>query len=166
MGVAYGMWTSSLTISGNISTGSMRGEWSGPLGCTCSNDDPLHVATTACQRDPSDPTLMNFSIQNGYPGYTTSCTLRYHYTGTIPAIIQSETIHALSPSGFQLDTGPVPGDGEIWVNFTNGLGAPIDPSTGVNVSQTSVLDVQVEPNAHPSTSYKFDVEILFVQNTH
>jgi hypothetical protein len=83
LGLAYGAWTDSLTINGNVTTGSLNVDFIGTDG-SVADVDPLNAAT--CTLDYQDD-LVIVTIDNAYPGYQCNPLITVQNTGSIPATV-------------------------------------------------------------------------------
>ena len=80
MGIAYGAWTDTLTINGNVETGTFGVEFETPVV----NNNAHSFAT--CQAALSgDNKILTITIENAYPGFDCNMTAGIENIGSIPA---------------------------------------------------------------------------------
>jgi len=161
LGVAYGLWSKTLYIEGSVQTGDIDAEWSF-VGCFDIEDKD--VGTTAGWIDGSDPQILHFTIDNGYPSYTGDCEVEYLYTGSVPAHVEAIEFEALSgltgcvvvqqPLGTTTATCD-----QLTVKWVNGLCLQLHQG----FEQAGSLRVHVEQGAEMDSTYTFQVRNKLVQ---
>jgi hypothetical protein len=137
MGVAYGMWSETLNISGTVNTGTVNAEFS--VG-TISDNEIEGKDTAWCTSSLSnDGNTFYVTMNNGYPLYECYVTFDVHNVGSIPIHIHQPTF-----------TG-VPG--ELVVNFVDCY----DQDTQLHTSQAAycTLKVKVLQSASQGSTYNF-----------
>lgn len=141
-GVAYGLWTQSLFINGEVSTAAFLVEW---IDASAIQGDPL----PECLIDPADPTMASFTVSGGAPGDIAECTYTLKNLGDLDVVINSPLI---TPVDF--DNGV-----ELNVEVTNGFGETKAPGETLALTvKTTVLE-----DAEPATTYHFTVELVAEQ---
>jgi len=179
IGVGYGLWQKTLTISGTVSTGNVNAGFTQAYTdddgrVDVSTKDPTdtgdcRIGTSSC--DPSGPGpdaprydkgvatcvarvednggTVTISIGNGYPSYY--CTIWAHIknTGSIPVRIQSATV-----TGTNITT-------ELTAGLLSGTacGTQIDPGDEIQVGGW----VHVEQSALQSDTYWANLQVQLVQ---
>lgn len=177
-GIAFALWSKTLTVEGTISTGRLHGSWSFGI---CSEFHPWppptppasppvkgevggkDVGHTEIFVDPDDNNLMHLVIENGYPSYSVDCEVHYFNDGTIPWVIRGTSIVPLSPN---LHNCTLTGNQkktlsclELTVVLVDGIGSQIDPGDEV---ASSVL-VHIEQPAEQDAEYNFAIQICVAQ---
>lgn len=162
VGAAYALWSGTLYINGTVETGSVDGEWSF-VGCFDIEDKD--VGTTSGQIDGSNPRILHFTIEDGYPSYTGDCQVELHYTGTVPAHVEAiDFVPGAGLTNCVVDQSPTTGTftatcDQLTVEWIDGLCIQLHQSDRV----ASSLRVHVEQDAEMSSQYTFGVEVLLVQ---
>ena len=86
VGFAYGAWSETLTIEGNVSTGEFKVVLENVCGqCPCSDE-------MTCEAHLRGNTTIEVIVLNGYPGGQCNVTFDVHNCGTIPAKIKDISI--------------------------------------------------------------------------
>ncbi len=91
-------------------------------------------------------------MDNGYPSYWLDCQVHYKNTGTVPVVVQGYGFHAYN---FTIASGFGANDGEIWLDYTDGLGVQMDPWNETS-EQAGSLQIHVEQMAEENATYEFD----------
>lgn len=176
LGVAYGLWSKTLTIAGTVNTGDVDAEWTGAI-CVDFFHWPFppegtgevggkDVGSTTAVIDSENPQILHFTIDNGYPSYAVDCEVEYGNTGTIPWIVRGTTIVPVSPNLTNC-TLIFTGVGQtktlrcdqLTVVYVNNIGAQVDPGDVV----ASSLRAHVEQAAEEETTYEFEVVVCVGQ---
>jgi hypothetical protein len=163
LGVGYAMWDKILYIDGTVHTGEVNAEW---IACYCfdrgldpnpdGSDKGKDVGSTTCIIDEVDPQILHITIENGYPCYWNDCEVEFMNTGTVPVIIQS---YDIIPDNFTLASAYMADDGEVWIDFVDGIGSQLDPGEDAGSS----FKIHVEQCADELATYTFSVELRLVQ---
>ena len=90
VGFAYGNWSETLTIEGNITTGELDVEFKN-ISCSCS-EEMTCTATGVDTDGDGDFDKIEVTVSNGYPGGQCNVTFDVHNCGTIPAKIKDISI--------------------------------------------------------------------------
>ena len=92
VGFAYGAWSETLTIEGNVTTGQLNvGIRRDNIDCSCS--DEMTCSWEGFDDDADDYyERIKVTVSNGYPGGQCSVTFEVHNLGTIPAKIKDISI--------------------------------------------------------------------------
>ncbi|MEJ2348542.1 MAG: hypothetical protein P8Y03_02020 [Anaerolineales bacterium] len=166
IGVAYTNFTGANLILGSVSTADMKLDWDISSGAVC-------------EIDPADPSQINVTITGAVPGRYEECGLVLQNNGAVDVQITATDIEAeedpatglplwtlangsdylsdpLDPN-FDPTVPPNTNDGEVFVEYIDGVGSPID----VGFSEAGLLKVSVEDYASPSTVYKFTVTVSY-----
>lgn len=122
-GVAYAAWTQSITVEGNVQTGTFDIKWVDPQ--TDRTTEPTFgtayvAAIKKCTLSNNDHTL-EYEVENAFPGWSSKITVTIKNAGSTPAALsfvpdEDSTLEVqMSPNvqGEQLGTG-----GEIPVEIT------------------------------------------------
>jgi len=168
LGVAYGLWSETLVVEGTVYTGEVDGEW---YQCFCldSGKDPnplpqppkdKDVGSTTCQVDTQDPRILHLTVSRGYPSYYNKCNVAFRNSGTVPVIIRG---YKIVPENFNLASANGAGDGQLWVEYTDGVGAQMEPCPAANCKQSSEVELHVEQPAAENTTYEFEVQVCIAQ---
>lgn len=173
LGVAYGLWSKTLSVEGTVETGRLHARWDGAI-CIEFFDWPWppegtgevegkDVGETTVFIDPNDNNLLHLIIENGYPSYAVDCEVEYVNDGTVPWIIRGTTIEPTSAnltnctlSGNQTKTLECD---QLTVVLVDGIGAQVDPGDGV----ASSVRVHIEQEAEENTQYLFEIKICVAQ---
>jgi hypothetical protein len=167
VGASYALWSKWLYIDGRIGTDNVD-----VVFTHVSNlDEPGGIS-----RDPKCPEqgggrwdkdvgwttvdgineeTINITLHNVYPCYYNDLEIEYTNVGSVPVKIQSITFTA----NFTLASACCKDDGEVWVEFVDGVGSQIEPGQ----KGASSLKIHVEQPAEQGTDYGFTATILFVQ---
>ena len=183
LGVAYGLWFKTLTISGSIETGKVHALWTSasssdragagdqnlinyPPGKVVPAPENKDVGRLDCTIDAVDPEILHFTVVNGYPSYYADCEGEWTNDGTIPVKVVALRV---APEGGTMVDVPfdswvdldLNGDGKFDINFqiANGLCEQVDPE-GIAANS---IKVHVKQDAPQNTPLKFDVEIQLNQ---
>ena len=174
-GVAYGLWAKTLTIEGEIHTGTLHGKWTGAL-CTEFHPWPYSIATAVLgeaegkdvgwfevEVDPTDDNRLLITAWNAYPSYAVDCQVEFMNDGTIPWKIRGI---ALSPGQgltncIQTGTAQNPAleCDQLTVQLMDGIAAQYEPG---EVTAES-LRFHVEQPAEMGSVYKFFVDVCVGQ---
>ncbi|MEN4098343.1 MAG: hypothetical protein ROW52_00345, partial [Anaerolineaceae bacterium] len=176
---AYGLWSETLRVEGVVHTGEVYGRW---FRCICTDSvagsldpqppddepwpysyppwEPKDVGRTTCAIDSTDRRILNVTISNGYPSYWGDCTVKFENTGSVPVVIRGYQIVA---HNFDLASDHGEGDGEIWANYTDGVGAQMEPCPHTTCRQSGNLEFHVEQPALENHTYQFSVLLCLGQ---
>lgn len=159
IGIGYALWGKTLNIDGSVNTGTVNAEW---VSCLCNDlgNDPNQdgtvkdkdVGSTTCAIDGVDPQILHFTVDNGYPSYFVDCQVEFQNTGTIPVVVKPFTLRAIDYTPASAKDAD---DGQLWVEFVDGVGAQVDPG----VKQAGSLKIHVEQSAAQDHAYHLEVEI-------
>jgi hypothetical protein len=146
MGVAYALWSETLTISGSVATGEVdvafQNASDNDNGIDPGYDKDVADCTVAVAPDGNSMTI---TITNGYPSYT--CTVSYEFLndGSIPVKLQSVTENI--PDELTVtQTGP-------------GVGYQLDAGDHV----TATIAIHVDQEAAELANYSLSKSFLWVQ---
>ena len=160
-GVSYAMWSKILYIDGTVDTGEVNAIWTSAFNYDQGYDP--NPDGTFKDKDVGSTTVTGvgtqtlvITVNNGYPSYFNDIQVEFTNTGTIPVKIQSINI---IPDNFDLATACGANDGEIWIDFVNGIGSQLDSGD----SAAGSFKFHVEQPAAENTQYTFTVEVLLVQ---
>ena len=171
VGVAYAMWDKTLTIEGTVNTGDVDAEWTfvssgDPPGAIDPGYDK-DVGELTCEIDGTDPQILHFTVNNGYPSYTADCEVEFNNTGTIPWIVEAiSIIPGMELTGCVL-VGPNPAGSQelqcdqLTITYIDALCTQVDPGDPFGLA--SSIRIHVEQPAEENWAYTFDVEVLLVQ---
>jgi len=174
LGVAYALWSETLTINGTVRTGEVEARW---WFASCNEFYPWppgppdypgefggkDVGSVNINIDPNDPHLIHFTINNGYPSYAVDCGVKYTNTGTIPWVVEAIGFTpGQNLTNCTVTRNPVTGSftatcDQLTVIFVDGLCTQIDPGDQFGIA--SDMFAHVEQGAAESTTYRFDVTI-------
>jgi hypothetical protein len=157
LGVGFALWSDTLYIEGMVCTGEVDVEWT---YCGCSDVESKDVGTITCEIDGSDPHILHFTVDNGYPCYEADCEVEFTNVGTVPVIIEDINI---IPEDFTNASAYGANDGELYVVYVDGISLQLHPFPDEPHTSASSLRIHVEQMAQEDTCYHFDVEILVVQ---
>jgi hypothetical protein len=168
LGVAYGLWSQTLTIHGTVHTGEVDAVWS---SCECidrgldpsllpSPPIPKDVGSTTCTIDAQNPHVLHLAVENGYPSYWNSCEVHIRNAGTIPVNISG---YRVVPINFTRASAYGAGDGELWVRYWDGQGVQMDPCPDESCEQASSLQFHVEQAARENFLYEFEILVCVAQ---
>ena len=176
LGVAWGLWSKSLTIDSTVHTGNVHAQWVG-VGCFEFHTWPQlprrpedlgelegkDVGNTIAVIDEEDPQILHITIENGYPSYAVDCEVHYVNNGSIPVIIRGTTI---KPISLNLTNCSLTGNqtktfrcDQLTAVFADGIGLQLDPNDEV----ASSLRIHVEQLADQNATYELDVLICLAQ---
>lgn len=163
LGVAYTLWSPTLSITGTVETGTVDARWSTAF---CSDlETGTDVGQTSAGVDPSDPTVLLFNIVNGYPSYTGNCQVEYQYLGSVPVKVESITfIPGAALTGCAVSQSPTTGSltaacDQLTVRWVDGLCTQLHRSD----EAAGALRVHVEDAAEQNFSYSFRVLLKLMQ---
>lgn len=141
MGAGLAYWTETLTIGGSVATGNLDAEFSS------STFNPDAEIEATCIIDP--PQHATITVDNMYPGGSTTCTLTVDNTGSIPMKIDSVGI-------------VIPSDYETYIQVSETHTMAVIPSLGSGTVSVkiSMLDSVTDGEGN---SYTFDVKVNIVQ---
>ena len=176
MGLVYGNWSQTLSISGTVTTGGVSAEWqvptdsSGTLLSKCiDNEGGKDVAQMT--QEANGKTL-NVTILNGYPNYFADCEVELLYTGQTPGAIVSVSLEgknvdcvSTTPSAtgsFAATCGEVAGEPELFVEWVNGLGCTTFHLQS-GEKHASSLKVSVMKFAKEKHEYQFNIDVEITQ---
>jgi hypothetical protein len=166
VGLSYAMWDKYLYIDGTVYTGEVNAVWTSAVNW----DPPAPPVSldpnpdgTRKDKDVGSTTVTGVgtqelvvTINNGYPSYFNDIQVEFANTGTIPVKIQSVTITA---DNFVLASAYGANDGEIWIDFVNGIGTQLEPGDDA----ASSFKFHVEQCAEELATYTFTVAVRLVQ---
>ena len=144
VGFAYGAWSETLTIEGNVKTGELDVEFKN-ISCRCS-EEMTCTATGVDTDGDGDFDKIEVTVSNGYPGGKCDVTFDVHNCGTIPAKIKG-----ISTTG---DTVQV-------ASTLTGLSA--GEIIDVGGSKSCTLTLTVTSSANEVSTYSITVTIDVVQ---
>lgn len=166
VGIGYGLWSRTLSISGIVETGRVDAKW---ILANCSEFHPWpgggiqgefegkDVGETTATIDPQDDQILHIKIDNAYPSYAVDCEVHFVNDGSIPVFIRGTVI---LPVTGNLSNCSVTGNqtktlkcDQLTVIYVDGIGAQVDPGDGM----ASSLVVHVEQPAGQNATYEFDV---------
>ena len=168
VGLTYSMWSESLSITGTIETGYLSGIW-----VVAANFDPPPPDSTG---DPSHPNILPrtkdvgytsveglgtdtliITVHNGYPCYYNDLQVEFDYTGSVPVHIVDIIVEPIG--GWTLASAYGADDGEMWVDFVDGIGSQLHQGDTAAAS----FKIHVEQPAKQDSTYAFTVKIVLVQ---
>jgi hypothetical protein len=174
VGASYALWSKWLYIDGRIGTDNVD-----VIFWTISNPDPESIPP-ATHLDPKgldengyvifwdkdvgwttlqksvDKETLNVTLHNVYPCYFNDLEIHFKNVGSVPVKLQNWT---LTPIGFTRASALNANDGEIWIDWVDGIGTQIEPEG----QAASSLLIHVEQPALPDHTYSFTITVLFVQ---
>jgi hypothetical protein len=163
IGVVYTLWSSTLSITATVQTGSVDARWSAAF---CSDlEAETDVGYTAASIEPSDPAHLVFNIVNGYPSYTGNCQVEYRYLGSVPAKVDSiSLIPGSALTGCEVAQSPTTGSltatcDQLTVRWIDGLCTQLHRGDEL----AGALRVHVEDKAEQALSYTFTLRVRLVQ---
>ncbi len=166
MGLVYGNWTQTLSISGTVSTGSVSAEWIVPINPVCIDNELDKPVAETTQVVKGDGKVLNVTVTNGYPNYEASCIVKFIYTGNIPGVLDEITFDFKGRPGCTVDgPDPVSGDiiatcgNELEVKWNDGFCDQHLPETG----PSGGLHVKVLKKALEKEPYQFYMSFKIVQ---
>ncbi len=109
MGVAYALWSETLSISGTVSTGAVDVAFQNATDDDDGIDPGYDKNVADCTVElGANGDSMTINITNGYPSYT--CTVSYEFfnSGTIPVIL-NDISESIPPELTVMQTGPEEG---------------------------------------------------------
>jgi len=102
---------------------------------------------------------LNITLVNVYPCYYNDLEIEYQNTGSVPVKINGYRIIA---QDFTLASGLLANDGEIYVEWANGVGSQLEP--GDTAGSSLKIHIEQPPwETAQGATYHFTVEILLVQ---
>lgn len=160
-GAGYARWSQPLYTEGTVETGTFGGRVYARI---CADIEDKNVGTTSAVTDATDPTILHFTIDNGYPCYEGDCEWHIVYTGSIPAHVDSISfVPGLNLTNCTWSTNDI-GQMEAYCDQLTVIwydSLCIQLHQGNEISG-SIL-VHVEQDAVPDTTYTFDVLVELVQ---
>lgn len=178
VGVGYGLWAKTLTIEGQVHTGSVDARWTGRV-CSEFNSWPdlpkddeddgeaegKDVGEWSVTIDPDDDQILHFTLVNGYPSYAVDCQVHFKVEGTIPVVVRGTSI--IPGNGLthctldDLDSGnkKILRCDQLTVIFTDNLGSQLHPGE----EAASSVTVHVEQAAEQEARYEFDIGVCLAQ---
>jgi hypothetical protein len=171
IGVAYGLWSKTLTISGTVHTGEVDASWAfvscaefypWPNGGHPGEVEGKDVGSTTASIDPANDHILHVTVNNAYPSYAVDCEVHFRVEGTVPVILRGTTIAPGENltncvlSGVQVKTLTCD---QMTIEFWDGIGTQIHPGDG----GSSSLRFHVEQDAAENTTYGFEVGVCFAQ---
>ena len=157
-GTAMAMWSETLRTNVYIDTGEVKVEWSewycsdtgpDPQAPGYNNDEGKDVASCNVEPeiiDDGNVIKLNVTIDNAYPGYTTSITMVVDNIGTVPVKLLSYNLIDVNESALQVR-----------------LIAPDDTQIEPDGSSTYILEITVLQTAPENASYSFELQMDFAQ---
>jgi len=163
LGIAYGLWSKTLTIAGVLDTGRVHALWTGasssdrmyaldqnlvnyPPGTVVDTDKD--VGRLDCTIDRTDPEILHFTVVNGYPSYYADCQGEWTNDGTIP--VKVVALRVATPCGGP----PVSIPFDRWVD----LDLNCDGKFDINFQVANNLCEQVDPGQISADSIKVHVK--------
>jgi predicted ribosomally synthesized peptide with SipW-like signal peptide len=167
LGIGYAAWSQTLTVNGNVSTGTYIVKVSAPSASPTDNTKTAWLSTANAGDASFDVT-----VHNGYPGFTGTVSFDITSTGTVPAKL---TDVRLTPNGgtvvtswdgtatsFDLTGGSAPG-GDVTVSCvgipTIGNTLPASSSCTATITIPGALATDMG-----GTTGTFKIEFLTSQN--
>ncbi|MEM2614315.1 MAG: hypothetical protein QXO15_08860 [Nitrososphaerota archaeon] len=142
LGLSYALWSTTLTISGTIETGTVSAEI---IAGDCYDDEPSEKDVSDICCEVNEEGVLVVTVSNAYPCINYTCEFNVTNTGSIPVKVQSIIID---------------GNGTDWVTVSGiSVGDQIEPGETVECS----LKVHLTNDAEQGKTYTFTVEILLVQ---
>jgi hypothetical protein len=168
--VAYAHWTATLDVHGHVETGGLQIGWTGAI-CSEFHDwpwppeefgefDGLDIASTSVEIP--DPSLLQITVENGYPSYSVDCEIELTNFGSIPVVIRGwrftplDNLENCETQYFGTGSGSLECD-EISVVLVDGVGTQIDP--GDPYGMASSLRFHIENPAEQSTTFRWQLEV-------
>jgi hypothetical protein len=175
LGVAYGLWSKTLTITGVVHTGEVDARW---LGGVCNEfhtwpnlpqlpgdygeAEGKDVGSFELSVNPDDDQLLDFQLTNVYPSYAIDCQVHFMVEGSIPVYLRgTDIIPGLNLTGCTVTGNQtrVMSCDQLTVRLVDGIGAQLHPGE----EDASSLTVHVEQAAGQDTSYQFSVVFCMAQ---
>jgi len=171
LGIAYGLWSQTLTLEGIVETGEVDAKWIWPYGCfefypwpeggNFGEYEGKDVGSWGFEM--IDTHTLRFTIDNAYPSYAVDCSVKYQIAGTIPVYVRGARI----VPGPELSNCELTDMGqtvllecdELTVKFTDGIGLQLHPGD----EQGSNFVVHVEQPAEELSTYTFDIVLCVAQ---
>ena len=144
VGFAYGAWSETLTIEGNVTTGELDVEFKN-ISCSCS-EEMTCTATGVDTDGDGDYDEIVVTVSNGYPDGCCDVTFDVHNCGTIPAKIKG--------IGITGDTVQV---------ASTLTGLSVGDIIDVDGSKSCTLTLTVTSSANEVSTYSITVTIDAVQ---
>jgi hypothetical protein len=171
-GVAYGLWSETLTIRGTVHTGEVDARWTfvscaefypWPQGGHSGEVEGKDVGVTMAQIDPNDPHILRLTVENAYPSYAVDCQVHFMVEGTVPVRVRGTMIR---PTSANLTCREVTGDqtktlvcDQMTIRYFDGIGSQIHPGD----EAASSLMFHVEQAAAENSTYEFEVGVCLAQ---
>jgi hypothetical protein len=165
LGASYALWYKWMYIYGRIGTDTVDAKFSlvsnlDPPGPPISLDP--RNATARWDKDVGWTTVdgiqestIYITLHNVYPCYYNDLEVEWNNTGSVPVKIQNITY----TGNFTLASRLFAGDGEIWLQWSDGVGSQVEPGE----TAASSLKIHVEQPALQGVTYSFSVTICVVQ---
>ncbi len=163
-GTAMAMWSETLKVNVYVDTGEVKVKWS-DWNCSDTGPDPQAVnlgfhneeekdvatcyVTPEIRDEENNVIKLNITLDNAYPGYAVNITMIVDNIGTVPVKL--------------LDYD--------WSNVTSvdrealkvRLITPADTQIEPDENGTYILEIIVQQAANETTTYSFDLELVFAQ---
>ena len=167
VGVAFALWGETLTVNGNVETGTVDAGWTLAI---CSDIDPRATGEVAIvEADPASGDIpglddISFEVVGAYPGYRANCVLQYTYTGSVPVRVESIRFDPANLDNCVVTQSTTTGSLEascdqLSVDWVDGLCQQLHQG---DVLASNLL-VAVEDLAEPNTFYNFGLEVQLNQ---
>lgn len=144
--VAYGQWTQSLYLDGEVSTANFSVEWISAFAV-----EKISDRLPVCAIDPADATMAIFSLEGGAPGDVSVCLYRLQNNGDLPVIFDSIEL-AITADNFTPDIELQISSGVLWAGI-------IYPGETAD----AIVAVEVLDGADPGNTYTFTLEAVAEQ---
>jgi hypothetical protein len=141
LGLAYGAWTDSLQINGEVTTGSLNVDFIGTDGGVA-DTDPYNLVT--CYLDYEDD-LITITITGAYPGYQCNPQILVKNTGSVPAVA-TMNFPASEPVQHVYVGGVLMGN------------VPLAP--GAQVGFTLPIEVYLNPPMNTPVTFSFPIPVV------
>ncbi len=161
-GTAMAMWSETLKVNVYVDTGEVKVKWSDwycsdtgpdPQAPGFHNDEGKDVAkcyvNPEIKDDENNTIKLNVTLDNVYPGYAVNITMIVDNIGTIPVKLLNYTWSNRSA----ID------DEALDIRLITPSDTQIEP----NENGTYKLEVIVKQAANETTTYSFDLELIFAQ---
>ncbi len=173
LGVGYAMWSDTLTITGDVNTGSVQVAFTSQYDNDINDDDPMEEGIWTVPGYPTVPTwdgdrygkdvasttstfvqggeghTARIIITNGYPSYWGSTIWDISNIGSVPVKLWSVTLVGLSKDGSPTWTGSTPLDigTQYFVNIeTDNVDETLDPNDDFSFILSAHLTDQIDPD--------------------